>query len=363
MDTLLNHWYLLCNVTISIIFTRFPGIGCAIKGDGGAGISKLTSNPPLALLTSTTDKEYLSTQTDLQNETVAQVYDFNDLKERCPLADICVSQEGYNRTHSKESCCLPCRCDSVCKSIGNCCEKGDTEDYMCHRPYVGNGTNIHKYFMVDKCLNGSETDSCTNKNVAPWGSMYPVYDPSTDLNYYNDYCAKCNDVHSYTYWDLRLESQKFGWSMTHCLDVILGSERNKCALRFTPPKGVDILKHVCRDNIISSCNVTGRWIVYDAGLVNACQRWYSPLLDMVGTFRFANIYCIMCNSGGVPKFCTALPPDKDLTHTLSMVMDYRQVQNVVAQPLTNRIEDIKNERCGEFMVRHPDKVNIRQMSI
>ena len=351
----------LLSLALSVIFMRIQGAENASKSQKSGDLlltetSKLTTIPS-SHLSKTSDQAFVTKYRHPYPKAVTPTYDLTDLKERCPLADICMPNKGHNRTHSKDSCCLPCRCDSVCRKIGNCCDRSETEGYMCHLPYIaGEGGTIPKilsYFMVDTCL----TDSCMITDAAPWGSLYPVYDQSTDVNYINANCAECNGAHSYTYWDLRLESRKVDWSLTHCLSLLTsGDNHGSCAIGFTPPKEMDILRHACTQNeIISSCNVTGLWTVYDIELDKACQRWFSPILDMLGRIVDANIYCALCN-GGSARLCSELAPDRNLAGPLYMVLDYRQVRNAIAQPVTIRTEGLKNERCGSFMVKHPTKV-------
>ena len=351
----------LLSVVVGVIFMRIQGAENASKSQKSGDLllsetSELTTIPS-SHLSKTSDQAFVTNYRHPYTKSVTPTYDLTDLKERCPLADICMPNKGHNRTHSKDSCCLPCRCDSICRKIGNCCDRSEMKGYMCHLPYItGEGGTIPKlirYFMMDTCL----TDSCTITDAAPWGSLYPVYDPSTDVNYINANCAECNGAHSYAYWDLRLESREEDWSLTHCLSLLAsGDNHGSCAIGFTPPIEMDILRHACTQNdIISSCNVTGFWTVYDIELDKACQRWFSPILDMMGRIVYTNIYCALCN-GFSARLCSELAPDKTLVGPLSMVLDYRQVKNAIAQPVTTRTEGLKNERCGEFMVKHPKKV-------
>lgn len=128
-------------------------------------------------------------------------YDINNLKQLCPLVDICTQSKGDNPEISKTSCCFPCKCDSMCKKMGNCCDRNEAQGNMCHLPFVEQeGVELYgklEYFMVDQCLNGSTFTDCLSEDVAPWGWLYPVYDPVSDLNYYNYRCAECNGVKDY----------------------------------------------------------------------------------------------------------------------------------------------------------------------
>ena len=299
-------------------------------------------------------------------ETVTQTYDLKGISYRCARIKMS-SDEGHYYTHSNDSCCLRCRREPICRKIGNCCDRTlNNGGFMCHLPYVKQGGGVetlsmNAYFMVDRCLNGSEVDSCTTIDAAAWGSLYPVYDQTTDLNFLNSYCAECNGAYSYIHWNLRLESSNEDWSLFSCLSIVLGYAHDDCTIRFTPPKVMDTLNHVCKHDLINSCNVTGMWSLYDLELDEACQQWFSPLLDTSGTIEYANVFCAMCN-GIVPWSCTQLTSGSSGRTTLtalSMVLDFREVNNAIAyQKRTHEQErHIRlNERCGRFMIKHPRKV-------
>ena len=310
--------------------------------------------------TITFSSTHLSALSNSTGVALASKYDLTDIKARCPRVDTTLSRTGNIQTHSNDSCCLPCRHDSICRKIGNCCDKKFNEGgYMCHSPFVKHvGTSFHQmhFFMVDECLNGSEfPDSCATMDTTPWGSLYPVYDSISNLNYFNAHCAECNGASSYTYWDLRLDSHNVDWSVDHCLSMISGDLHDECTISFTPPKEMNVLNHVCTHDMIHSCNVTGQWPLYDSELDKACQKWFSPTLDGLGSIMYVNIYCAMCNDW-VLRPCAQLSPDKLARRALSVLLDFRQVNNIITQQMNTLKEMFVNERCGRFMVRHPSKV-------
>ena len=321
---------------------------------------KATITPSPA--TTRIDEQLLPSSFFPNDEAATPKYDLSNLMEFCPRADICAGDWGHKPKNTKDSCCLPCKCDSICKKMGNCCDKRGASGDMCHLPYVEQGVDLHKqqgYFMVSRCLNDSSSETCMSAEAAPWGSLYPVYDPSTDLSYYNAYCAECNGAQSYTYWDLNLEPSSPDWSLTHCIRHLSGIKHKDCAIGFTPPKEMDLMNHVCSHDLVSSCNVTGLWIVYDAELEKACHRWFSPVLDIYGRLHFANIYCGLCNGDtyALENACSGLINDRTgFGSPLSMTLDYRQVRNVITYPLTTRAEGSRNGKCDRFMVKHPTKV-------
>ena len=289
-------------------------------------------------------------------------YDISDLQQRCPRADICTQGKQSNQQESENSCCLPCSCDSTCKYIGNCCDRNAHIGNMCHMPVVEQeGLDVRdlEYFMINICLNSSEFMDCLSENVAPWGWLYPVYDPASDLNYYNYRCAECNGVRDYIHWNLKLKSSYNERSLSHCLSAVAGYPQKDCVLSFTPPKEMKIIDHVCSSETILSCNISGLWSKYDAELEQACHTWFSPTLDIFGDLTYANVYCAMCN--GVlpaPTDVCQVPEWQrtDLFESLSMILDYKRVQNVIENQPTQETSNVENGQCGKFMVKHPTKV-------
>ena len=50
-----------------------------------------------------------------------------------------LSNERKEPKINRDSCCLPCSCESTCAEIGNCCDKCDIIGNMCHYPFVQHG--------------------------------------------------------------------------------------------------------------------------------------------------------------------------------------------------------------------------------
>ena len=321
--------------------------------------TKDTVTPPPT--TNSSGEPQFSSRFVHNNKVADPKYDINKLKELCPLADICTQEEEVKSDIAKDSCCLPCKCDSVCKKMGNCCDKRDNEGDMCYLPYVDEeGIDIQaplSYYLYDNCLNSFTSLDCRAEAAAPWGSLYPVYDPSTDLNYYNHHCAQCSGAQSYIYWDLQLQSLAPDWSLTHCLSLFSGAKHKGCTIGFTPPKQMDKMNHVCSRTLISSCNVSGVWAVYDAELEQACHRWFSPVLNPVGRLRYANIYCALCNTYAPENVCFGLAYKKTTYDgSLAMTLDYRRVNVIINNPSTTSTRKAKNGNCGRLTVKHPSKV-------
>ena len=299
MDRCLYGIYILMCLALCISLEENNGVVNASHKRTPRDLSReATSNDtftPSPTTTSSGEPQFFSRLVH-NNQVANPKYDINTLKKLCSRADICTQEGEVNPDNTKDSCCLPCKCDSDCKKMGNCCDKRDNEGDMCYLPYVddeGIDTPLW-YYLYDSCLNSSTSIDCHSEAAAPWGSLYPVYDPSTDLNYYNHHCARCSGAQSYIYWDLQLESLATDRSLTHCLSLFSGVKHKGCTIKFTPPQKMDKMNHVCSRTLINSCNVSGAWAVYDAELEQACHRWFSPVLNRFGRLHYANIYFVPC---------------------------------------------------------------------
>ena len=95
---------------------------------------------------------------------------------------------------------------------------------MCYPALVENErthTDTRNYFLMDKCLNSNNRD-CKSIVSEQWGSLYPVYDNTSDTMFYNKNCAECNGVKEYTHFFLGVT----------CADVnLLSNELMKLALQ------------------------------------------------------------------------------------------------------------------------------------
>ena len=287
-------------------------------------------------------------------------YNLSHLSEQCPYADICNNQKRELPQKSFGSCCLPCSCDSTCGKIGNCCDKRENSGYMCHYPIVQRlNSNELGYFMIDNCLDGSDKD-CTVITAAPWGSLYPVYDPALNMNFYNPQCAECNGVKDYSRWDINLVCSKPDVNNEYYRSALRGQVSEECKIKFTPPRTMAIPRHVCSGELINRCNVTGFWKAHNAELEEACTRWYSPVVSRRGYLKYANIYCKLCNGGDYDpeEHCVAVRPEKITSlSSHAFIIDYRRVSALVDKRMDNSVKSAGNGGCGKDMVKHISKVS------
>ena len=300
---------------------------------------------------------------DTFGEENASNVNVSHLASMCPFADICDIQGREVQEKYMDSCCLPCSCESTCSEIGNCCEKRENIGNMCHYPlvHIKNVVGIdveYQYIIVDKCLDGSHKD-CKEMEAAPWGSLYPVYEPVSQVSFYNPQCAKCNGVEEFTKWELTIDYQRLDVKNEHIRRALKGEHLDECRIKFIPPKNMNILNNMCSDRpLIDVCNITGSWKSYDAAMEEACLRWHAPVLQKSGSFGFENIYCKLCNNGDhePEELCLARLPDRvSRTRTHIFMIDYRQVSAIVDEN-DDKVKSTETGVCGNGMVKHISQV-------
>ena len=293
-------------------------------------------------------------------------YSLDHLRQQCPYTDICVQKGVDKQRKSKNSCCLPCSCDPFCTTIGNCCFKNSTGNgSSCHAASVemnhAQQLNTAQFFMVDTCLNSGNLTDCKAVDTYPWGSLYPVYDPSSELIFFNEYCAECSGINAYARWEMTINCETNGFSNDLFLRALIG---NECRIEFFPPRKVEIIeleKFICSNTLISSCNVSGLWATYDAKLEEACSRYYAPVANFQGYLRYANIYCELCNEKEVAPICDS-PLENiymgrtSIAGSLTALIDYKMIMKIMDKPKLGDAIPIAETKCGKQMVKHPSKV-------
>lgn len=296
-------------------------------------------------------------------------YSLSYIAEQCPEVDICFQKGIKMATKPKRWCCVPCSCQQNCTIIGNCCNKGSTDDSMCHTTTVefdqSDDEKQTEFFMIDKCLNTPNFTDCKGVDTYPWGPLYPVYDPSSDIIFFNEQCAECNGINRYTHWDLTINC---GTNELNSGMVVGGLNGKRCKLVFYPPRKTKletIKKHICSNNLISSCNATGLWSTYDAKLEEACSQYYAPVATARGYLTYANIYCQLCNlpetSDMAEKLCKSITGNvysRTLGEfdSLTTLISFKMISNILDRYKGADIRNIAEGKCGKHMVKHPTKV-------
>lgn len=188
--------------------------------------------------------------------------------------------------------CLSCSCSKYCDLSRNCCLD---ESYSTCIPSMIPRNILNQdqsYQMVSSCPDLYEIclQPITKNNFL---DQIPVYSFVTNRTYANINCSNChgeNETISWTYYiDCPYEEMDIDdYTDTPSLwnDIL----QNGCTLTFTPP--LNIFQRDCEMNsLISTCNITGNWDVYDKEIKDACADYRKP-------YKFyQNVFCFLCNTG------------------------------------------------------------------
>ncbi|OWF37917.1 uncharacterized protein LOC110466851 [Mizuhopecten yessoensis] len=293
----------------------------------------------------------------------------------CPSVSTCTLSYSMS---SDDSCCAPCSCNVTAAPLDHC------PDYVreeirtaCLNPQYINKWNKTKssresYFMINRCPT-SYDDASIGRLCVRGHSLYPynismvlpVTDAANDLTYRNVFCAVCNS---------RLERDLVAWSgklncssqstldpktMTELLEIVANDDQ--CNVLFEPPIHMTLAK--CNTHgLISECNVTGQWSVFDEDLDRACTSYRSVYRD-----AYQNIFCFLCNVNEEPfKTCDRTdntrtvrifpnPPVTTFSAALEpiMVSDLRFRHDIVSVcPSGTRYDGIK-KTCRVIVCSHP----------
>ena len=232
---------------------------------------------------------------------------------------LCNNNISFNSTDMAGfSCCASCSCDSLCERSGDCCP-----DKLIHFPGAGlypvggifdcrstslksypNYGNVHRKF-ISKCdMEFQDTEigyKCETSTSEELDILLPVSHKSTKEAYKNVFCAMCNYNAEETllFWKINVTCQGSGFIPTSMSNVVTQIKAlHDCNMIFEPPIGYD--PPMC-DRLISTCNVTGKWDMYDPLVEAGCAAYLSEFVFYADRYR--NIFCYICNSkyGNYPK--------------------------------------------------------------
>ena len=322
-------------------------------------LSDSSESPTTSIATTLLDSRIrIKTRTDQETK-----YNLDFLMYFCPYADICSRAGQIIPDNRMTSCCMSCSCHPDCKTLGNCCNDSLNMEVRkrCYWPLATQKPSSPivdtAYILTDRCLNSSAVD-CKSISTEPWGSMYPVYDSTTDTFYYNQHCAECNGVKKYKHWEISVGCSGIN---TYSNDILLGAlYGKKCDIIFTPPK-IQLERHICNKELIHQCNVSGLWQNYDASLELACTTWYSPIGTMRDMARFANVFCLLCNGITLRKEQLCLKDNNRSPGTLfTSIIDYQKIAASLVDSFVKQSQE-NDQPCRKFMVKHPAKVNMKKI--
>jgi hypothetical protein len=164
--------------------------------------------------------------------------------------------------------------------------------------------------MVSSLSNSElmRNNSCGDEQVAPWGSLYPVYSAKNNQIYKNIKCATNDGVTDGKVFEaiMSCKSLRSGSDVANFmqyLDSMVFHE--KCAIDFTVPDIENIQMFRCFEPLIKSCPKPSKFEIPEAvnlskeNIVSFCES------GLVSPFRvkkvYANVFCHICNGEGFTK--------------------------------------------------------------
>ncbi|XP_067661519.1 uncharacterized protein [Haliotis asinina] len=258
--------------------------------------------------------------------------------------------------------CETCRCDEQCVLYDDCCP-----DYLILRnhtsvpvPYNCENTSpdIAKedskwYYMIRSCSVTSApglVQDCFDRHSKDWEHQVPVVDAKTGHLYRNKFCALCNNVTVFNNWETQLICKSYPSSLKEARSseeiYSFALEESICFIKFIPLGVASLRKCSSREeSVISSCNVTGKWVFYDRRVVEACERFTHIVHG-----KYRNVFCYACNTNSGWQFILRQNgPDRVVVDTVSLttLLNFGRQD---AGPRTQRVEQLTDDPC------RPDQV-------
>ncbi|XP_069114790.1 uncharacterized protein [Argopecten irradians] len=234
----------------------------------------------------------------------------------CPHVSTCT----VDHSMTPSSCCSRCSCDSASPSLEQCPDyTGKDSRFACLRPqyiYKENKTksSLQSYLMINRCPSVFEDVRidrlCVRGSVLhPYNMtmVLPITDTTNKITYRNVFCAICNSrqEENLIAWSANVNCTSSSTPEPKSLRELMESvaSNKQCNLLFEPPRNMTLAK--CDTlGLVSECNVTGRWTVFDDDMDRACTSYRS-----VYRSTYQNIHCYMCNVNDEPYTeCTRTYP-------------------------------------------------------
>lgn len=215
-------------------------------------------------------------------------------------SDYCGTQSLCSKKNSSQinlsMDCPECICTDDCEIRGRCCP--DKSLSKCVRPIYSIDGNISKllnteqYWIVSLCPQ-PEMDCSVSLEDANlnFQRLAPVDSRKTNVTYLNSKCAKCHDENDFIEWSYFLHCKgELNLNIYSYADELLGDmKRYDCFIHYFPSQWSS--PRPCeRSNLITECNHTGDWDIYDEDMETACKNHLDPYE------HFQNVFCFLCNT-------------------------------------------------------------------
>ncbi|KAL4237786.1 hypothetical protein ACF0H5_002498 [Mactra antiquata] len=181
----------------------------------------------------------------------------------------------------------------------------------CHPTYVKYGMpdipyalNYYGFFMIDRCdqrwidmAEDTHVDALNTvirkcQHSRQFSDIYvrtPVSAVYGNVIFKNRYCAECNFVQQIKHWTPTIACIQGSFGMKDLDDVVTAIEKSsECNMGFIAPPE---FSHTSCDIVISECNITGQWDIYDSYIEEACAHYFIPF-----QYIYSNVFCFICNS-------------------------------------------------------------------
>ena len=221
----------------------------------------------------------------------------------CPHTQLCTFKfDGIHLDLGFKSPCEACLCKN-CNETDSCCPdktfvmkphlQTNTE---CKTMSLKNSGNAYK--VVTKCTSSIDSklkEPCSSEeNTDYFSDILPVTDISTNITYANKRCAICNQVEDDNIVDwqpqlLCVQQEAFPAMLKNEKDLIqfVINSRHCDITYFMSSKSVE--PTLC-DEVISTCNVTGNWQVYDHVISTACSSYENIFTVKLKLYRYALLF-------------------------------------------------------------------------
>lgn len=250
----------------------------------------------------------------------------------CPYIDQCSKQSSLPYASvldsAMRSCCEPCSCSYLCHVTGHCCPdhiENMTEPtaiipksvskYECTSSRLKEVVDIantdYFFLMISKCSEEYHDIQTKKRCEDPYSYdivndiflVNPVESSAASALFRNKYCARCNfvpdDITLTTMWNPWLiceDTDEWISPSENILDFIMSNDR--CNVVFSAPDTSTMMHTKCDKgvDVWGSCNISGRWDVYDPFIDAWCNAFTSYYWEMPApSIMYRNVFCFLCN--------------------------------------------------------------------
>ena len=314
---------------------------------------------------------------DNSNNEVSDYFEeiLNVSRSLCPHTSFCDPRpllESLN--DALAPCCDHCSCDDECGLRVDCCFE-EMDKYNLKRTYELNcvktkemNSNLQtggsSYLMVDKCQNtesnGLENDPVVANDDSESNLLYPVYSTSTNMIYYNNSTAVCNNVFDGIAWQRYLSCKRTRGGISLSDTVSKSMSKGHCWTDFLPPSLMNAKHFQCHQDVIDRCNITGDIYNYSLQTKHACETLQSPY--HIRTKTYANVHCFKCNTNKFEQECYWRPKSRLVQFTV--LINEKAIDELFQTsqgPLSNLESPWQTATdCAREYVRHPFMVIANQ---